>query len=111
MSEFNAYRESSALSCAAMAELAKNEAVRQNSGMINLQSMIADNCQNGRNSKIRDVAAELKMQTSFGLVRDVCFEKPKEYGLGPWMAIEEGAVQPIFLVNTRAKNSKAKSAM
>ena len=43
MSEFNAYRESSALSCAAMAELAKNEAammIDRNNEWLNRQPHI-----------------------------------------------------------------------
>ena len=84
--------KSNALSCDAMAQLAIKEAVGNQTIFTN--QTIGSHC-----PKIRDVKEETDLQLKFGHVynRDVCFNKPADYGIGPWTkALDTGAGSGLY---------------
>lgn len=90
------------MSCAAMAGLAQNEAVQNQT--LNLYSIDGPACE--RNVQIRDVGMESQMQAGGALVRNLCHQdRPADSGLGPWLAADDGTgkAQPVFLINSRNK--------
>lgn len=91
----------SAMSCQAMAWLAKKEYTAETQNlMYNIDHPACE-----RTQSIRDVAAELNMLKASGISRNICFNKTAAFGQGPWEAqVPKFVPREIFLESTKEKS-------